>query len=215
MNSYQELTNMSIRKKPKRTPQLAARRRRSASQARSEALSSARKLLIEQGPEAVTLKAVADAMGVSHTNILHHFGTAGELESELMSAIVRDLAAALMDVATHLRSDMGAPRALVDMVFDAFDKSGAGRLAAWIVLSGNVGFLEPVREAVAELVRALEEKFAGEKGDTHLGVTSAVLFIALMAFGDSVIGEPLKDMVDRERTAARKVAAFLLPKFFL
>ncbi len=30
-----------------------------------------------------------------------------------------------------------------------------------------------------------------------------------------MIGEPLKDMVDRERTAARKIAAFLLPKFFL
>jgi len=192
-----------------------ARRRRSAGEARSEALVAARKLLIELGPEAVTLKAVADEIGVSHTNVLHHFGTAGELESALMSAMVRDLAAALTDVAVHLRSDAGAPRALVDMVFDAFDKGGAGRLAAWIVLSGNIGYLEPVRDAVLDLVRALEEKFAQEKGDPHLGVTSAVLFIALMAFGDSVIGEPLKDMVDRERTAGRKVAAFLLPKFFL
>ncbi len=215
MDTNTQLTNMSIRKSQKRKPHLAARRRRSASEARTEALACARKLLIEHGPEAVTLKAVAEAVGVSHTNILHHFGTAGELESALMSLMVRDLASALMDVATHLRSDIGAPRALVDMVFDAFDKGGAGRLAAWIILSGNIGYLEPVREAVAELVRALEEKFALEKGDPHLGVTSAVLFIALMAFGDSVIGDPLKDMVDRERTAPRKVAAFLLPKFFL
>ena len=206
---------MSIKKLQKRKPQLMARRRRSAGEARSEALVAARKLLIERGPEAVTLKAVADEIGVSHTNVLHHFGTAGELESALMSAMVRDLAVALADVAVHLRSDAGAPRALVDMVFDAFDKGGAGRLAAWIVLSGNIGYLEPVRDAVLDLVRALEEKFAQEKGDPHLGVTSAVLFIALMAFGDSVIGEPLKDMVDRERTAGRKVAAFLLPKFFL
>ena len=29
---------------------------------------------------------------------------------------------------------------------------------------------------------------------------------ALVAFGDSVIGEPLREMLDRERTAARKVA---------
>jgi len=205
---------MSIKKKQKRQPQLVARRRRSADEARSEVLASARKLLIEHGPEAVTLKAVADAVGVSHTNVLHHFGTAGELESELMSAMVRDLAAALMEVATQLRSDVGAPRALVDMVFDAFDKGGAGKLAAWIVLSGNIGHLEPVRVAVTELVHALQEKFATEKGDPNLGVTSAVIFIALMAFGDSVIGEPLKDMVDRERTASRKVTAFLLPKFF-
>ncbi len=178
-------------------------------------LASARRLLVEHGPDAVTLKAVAEDLGMSHTNVLHHFGTAGELQSELMSGMVRDLASALMDVATHLRSDQGAPRALVDMVFDAFDKGGAGKHAAWIILSGNLYLLEPVREAVGELVRALEEKFSHEKGDTHRGVTSAVLMVALMAFGDSVIGEQVKDMVDREPTAARKVAAFLLPKFFL
>jgi AcrR family transcriptional regulator len=206
---------MSISRPRKRTSRPAPRRRRSADEARGEALTSARKLLIERGPDAVTLKAVAEDLGMSHTNILHHFGTAGELQSELMSAMVRDLAAALMGVVSQLRSDVGAPRALVDMVFDAFDKGGAGRLAAWIVLSGNIGLLEPVREAVTELVRVLDEKFSHEKGDPHRGVTSVVLFIALMAFGDSVIGESLREMVDRERTAARKVAAFLLPKFFL
>jgi AcrR family transcriptional regulator len=199
----------------RRKPPPATRRRRSAPEAREEALASARKLLLEHGPYAVTLKAVADELGMSHTNILHHFGTAGELQSELMSAMVRDLAAALMGAVAHLRSDAGAPRALVDMVFDAFDKGGAGRLAAWIALSGNLDYLEPVREAVSELVCALEEKFAHEKGDLHLGVTSAVLFIALLAFGDSVIGEPLKEMLDRERTAGRKIGAFLLPKFFV
>ena len=170
---------------------------------------------MDRGPYAVTLKAVADELGMSHTNILHHFGTAGELQSELMSAMVHDLAAALMGAVAHLRSDAGAPRALVDMVFDAFDKGGAGRLAAWIALSGSFDTLEPVRDAVEELVNALEEKFSQEEGDPRLGVTSSVLLIALMAFGDSVIGEPLREMVDRERTAARKVAAFLLPKFFL
>lgn len=191
------------------------RRRRSAEEARSEALASARNLLIERGPAAVTLKAVAEDIGMTHTNLLHHFGTAGELQSELMSAMVRDLAAALMEAVAHLKSDEAAPRALVDIVFDAFEKGGAGTLAAWISLSGNFRYLEPVRVAVGELVSAIEAKFVYEKGDPHLGVTSAVLFIALMAFGDSVIGEPLKDMLERERAAARKVAVFLLPKFFL
>jgi len=151
---------------------------------------------------------------MTHTNLLHHFGTAGELQSDLMSAMVRDLAEALMEAVAHLRSDEAAPRALVDIVFDAFDKGGAGTLAAWISLSGNLRYLEPVRVAVAELVSAIEAKFVHEAGDPHLGVTSAVLFIALMAFGDSVIGESLKDMLERERAASRKVAAFLLPKFF-
>jgi len=206
---------MSIQRLRKARSKPAPRRRRSAGEAKDEALAAARKLLIEHGPGAVTLKAVADELGMTHTNLLHHFGTAGELQSELMSLMVRDLAAALMDAVTHLRSDAAAPRVLVDMVFDAFDKGGAGTLAAWISLSGNLKYLEPVRAAVAELVRAIEEKFVHEKGDPHMGVTSAVLFMALMAFGDSVIGQPLKDMLERERAAPRKVAAFLLPRFFL
>jgi AcrR family transcriptional regulator len=209
------LTAMSINQSPKRKTQMMQRRRRSAGEARGEALDAARKLLIERGPYAVTLKAVADELGVSHTNILHHFGTAAELQSELMSAMVRDLARALMGAVEQLRSKTAAPRTLIDIVFDAFGDGGAGRLAAWIVLSDNMDYLEPVREAVEELVRALDERFANEKGDPHQGVTSAVLFLALMAFGDSMIGEPLKQMVDREPSAARKVAGFLLPKFFL
>jgi len=206
---------MSIKKSRKAKPHRVPRRRRSAAEARSEALASARTLLIERGPGAVTLKAVAQDLGMTHTNLLHHFGTAGELQSALMSEMVRDLAAALMDAVAHLRSDTAAPRALVDIVFDAFEKGGAGTLAAWISLSGNFKYLEPVRVAVAQLVTAIEAKFVYEKGDPHLGVTSAVLFIALMAFGDAVIGEPLRDMLERERAASRKVTVFLLPKFFL
>lgn len=205
---------MSINQSGKRTSRSAPRRRRSADEAKAEALAAARRLLIERGPYAVTLKAVADELGTSHTNILHHFGTAGELQSELMSTMVHDLADALMGAVAHLRSDTAAPRALVDMVFDAFEKGGAGRLAAWIMLSGNKDYLAPVTDAVEALVQALQEKFAHEEGDPRLGVTSAVLLIALMAFGDSIIGESLKEMVDREDEAARKVAAFLLPKFF-
>jgi len=209
------LTCMSTPRIRERKAGRAPRRRRSGDEAREEAIAVARRLLIERGPYAVTLKAVADELSVSHTALLHHFGTAAKLQSELMSAMVRDLEAALQGAVTHLRSDEAAPRALIDLVFDAFDKGGAGKLAAWIGLSGNFDLLEPVRDAVQELVRAMEERFAHEKGDPHRGVTSVVIFIALMAVGDALIGEPLKNMLDREPSAARKVAAFLLPKFFL
>jgi hypothetical protein len=103
---------------------------------------------------------------------------------------------------------------LIDQIFDAFDGGGAGRLAAWIALSGKLDHLDPVEKAVQGLVSAVDEKFANEKGDPHRAVTSAVIFLALMAFGDSMIGSPLKDMLDRERAAPRKIAALLLPVFF-
>jgi AcrR family transcriptional regulator len=189
------------------------RRRRAPEEARREAVVSARRLLIEQGPTAVTLKAVGDEIGVTHANLIHHFGSAAGLQSALMESMVRDLAAALDAAVAELRSDTGAPRTLIDAVFDAFDQGGAGRLAAWIALSGDLQHLEPVRAAVQDLVQAICDKFAAEGEQTQARVTSAVLFIALCAFGDAVIGAPLRDMLDRDEDAARKIVARLLPSF--
>ncbi len=202
---------MSIAKARKRR---VRRRRRSSEEAHEEAIAAAREILLARGPDAVTLKAVSAQIGMTHTNLLHHFGSAAELQSELMSKMVRDLNEALGDAVVHLRSKEGAPRALVDMVFDAFDKGGAGQLAAWIALSNKQTQLEPIQKAVDELVNAIKEKFAGTTTEAHHGVTSAVLFIALCAFGDAIIGGPLVEMLGREREAARKITAVLLPRFF-
>jgi AcrR family transcriptional regulator len=43
-------------------------------------LQAARALLIEAGPQAVTLKAVASRIGRTHANLLHHFGSAAGLQ---------------------------------------------------------------------------------------------------------------------------------------
>jgi AcrR family transcriptional regulator len=189
------------------------RRRRTPDELRREALVSARRLLIDSGPTAITLKAVGDDIGVTHANLIHHFGSAAGLQSALMESMVRDLANALDAAVAQLRSDTGAPRALVDAVFDAFDQGGAGRLAAWIALSGDLRHLEPVRAAVQDLVAAIVEKFAAEGDQTEGRVTSAVLFIALCAFGDAVIGAPLRDMLGRDEESGRKIVARLLPSF--
>ena len=189
------------------------RRRRAPDEARREALVTARRLLLDSGPDAITLKAVADDLGVTHANLIHHFGSAAGLQSALMESMVRDLIDALDAAVAHLRSDAGAPRALVDQVFDAFDQGGAGRLAAWIVMSGDLEVLEPVRAAVHDLVEAIYQKFQGEGEQARHRITAAVLFIALSAFGDAVIGPPLRDMLGRDKDSARRMVARLLPTF--
>ena len=59
---------MSITSKP--------RKRLSPEDSRAAALEAARDLLLEAGPQAVTLKAVAGRIGRTHANLLHHFGSA-------------------------------------------------------------------------------------------------------------------------------------------
>ena len=190
------------------------RRRRSPDEARREAVEAARALLLSAGPNAVTLSAVAADIGVTHANLIHHFGSAAGLQSALMGSMVADLSRALDTAIARLRTDEGAPLELVNAVFDAFAAGGAGRLAAWIALSGDLSHLEPVRAAVRDLVEAIAEKM-GDDGAARDRIGSAVLFIALSAFGEALIGPPLHDMLDQPDDATRTVVAGLLPRFLV
>jgi len=192
----------------------AKRRKRSPTEAREEALTAARRLLLDGGPKAVTLSNVGKAVGMTHANVIHHFGSAAELQSALMGSMVADLTASIEDAVAHVRSDEAAPRQLVDIVFDAFEKGGAGRLAAWMALSQDVSQLDPVADSVKSLVTAIQERAQVDGEAAERRITSAVLLIALCAFGDSVIGEPLRGMLGRDADAARRVTARLLPTFF-
>lgn len=188
------------------------RRRRAPDEARREAVDAARALLLSGGPTAVTLSAVAADIGVTHANLIHHFGSAAGLQSALMGSMVADLGQALETAVTRLRTDDGAPMELINAVFDAFAEGGAGRLAAWIAMSGDLTHLDPVRDAVNNLVNAIAEKM-GDDGEARERIGSAVLFIALSAFGEALIGPPLRAMLDQPDDAGRKVVASLLPSF--
>lgn len=193
------------------------RRRRQPEEAREEALASARRLLLEKGPDAVTLKAVAEDLGMTHTNLLHHFGSAGDLQSALMTTMVRDLGLALEEAVRELQTDRPLPAQvclLVDRMFDAFDEGGAGRLAAWLALSKRSGDLEALEGSVTALVATIQETFARRDEQGVRAVTSAVLLLSLCAFADSLAGEALTGMLGRERQAARAAVAELLPRLF-
>ena len=193
------------------------RRRRLPEEAREEAIVSARRLLLEHGQDAVTLKAVAEDLGMTHTNLLHHFGSAADLQAALMDTMARDLSAALLDAVRELRGSQAKPaqiQVLVDKVFDAFGRGGAGRLAVWLALTGKFAQLEQVEDALNGLVDAIEETFAQKGGEAHRAVTSALLVLIFCAFADSTIGSVFAELLGRERTAARKAVARILPRMF-
>lgn len=193
-------------------PKQGSRRRRSADEVRAVALTEARDLLLSRGPDAVTLKAVADRLGMTHSNLLHHFGSAAELQSALMGRMVRDLNEALLSAVAQVAEDAEAPRALVDKVFDAFDTGGAGRLAAWMSLSNNVEHVGPIRDAVLDLVNGIEARFAGQASNARAHVVTDVLLIALLGFGDAVVGQQLAAFLGLNRTATRELTAALLAR---
>lgn len=189
------------------------RRKRSGAEVREEGLAAARRLLLDRGPAAVTLANVGQEIGMSHANVLHHFGSAAGLQSALMGSMVNDLTAALDNVVDLLKTDAAAPRTVADRVFDAFDKGGAGQLAAWIMLSGDVEHLEPVRDAVGGLVDAILGQ-SSDEGDPDR-VRAAVLLMAITAFGDAVIGPSVRNMLHQPDDAMRDLIARMLPMFLI
>ena len=187
----------------------AARRRLTPEASRLAALEAARELLIEAGPQAVTLKAVAGRIGRTHANLLHHFGSASGLQRDLAAYHAETICADIGEQIYRFRGGDIGPRDLVDMIFDHFDKSGAGALAAWMLLSGNEDALNPVVEAIHKLVDEV-----GEGGHENSNLHSLTMELVLLALGDSLLGGPLSASLGLERSAGREIAAIRLAQSF-
>jgi AcrR family transcriptional regulator len=180
------------------------RERLSPEMSRAAALDAARTLLIEQGPQAVTLKAVAAKVGKTHANLLHHFGSAAGLQAALAALISARVCAGIEEAVKRARAHEADPIEIVDRVFDAFGREGAGALAAWMILSGNRGALDPVMDAIHQLVDHLRA------GHEDRPVEETTLWIVLVAMGDSLLGAEMAGALGLDRGKAREVVRRLL-----
>jgi AcrR family transcriptional regulator len=178
-----------------------SRRRLSPEESRSAALEAARQLLLDQGPQAVTLKAVATKVGRTHANLLHHFGSAAGLQAELARSIAGRVTGSIAEAVERARVGERDVREVVDGTFDAFDREGAGALAAWMILSGNRDALNPILESIRALVAQLRV------GHEEHHVPESTLWLVLAALGDSLLGEPITNALGLERDAARRIAS--------
>ncbi|WP_044563566.1 TetR/AcrR family transcriptional regulator [Azospirillum sp. B4] len=196
-------------------PPRQRRQRRSPEEARRLALEAARACLLENGPGAVTLQEVGKRIGMTHVNLIHHFGSAAGLQTALMASMLCDLNAALGQAITRILSDdPTAQREMIDIVFDAYAEGGAAKLAAWIALSGEIDRFEPIRIAVQALVVEIEKRLPPDSELSIGRLKSSILFIALNAFADALIGGFMRETLGREADATRKMVARLLPSFY-
>jgi AcrR family transcriptional regulator len=176
------------------------RARLSPEESRSQALEAARRLLIEQGPQAVTLKAVGAVMGKTHANLLHHFGSAAGLQAELARSISDQVTRGIGQAVEQARRGETDAREIVDRTFDVFGKGGAGALAAWMILSGNRDALDPILESIRGLVIELS------RGHEEHKVAETTLWLVLAALGDSLLGGPIAQALELPRETSRELA---------
>ena len=176
------------------------RKRLSPDESRTVALEAARQILITDGPQAVTLKAVAARVGRTHANVLHHFGSASGLQKALAALLADTVCATIGATVIKARRGDADPRDIVDLTFDAFDRQGAGALATWMIMSGNKDALDPILEAIHRLVDELTD-------DNDAGmIREDTLTLVFMALGDALLGKPMADALGLPRDAAREIA---------
>ena len=176
------------------------RERLTQEESKSVALEAARRLLIEAGPQAVTLKAVGAAIGKTHANLLHHFGSAAGLQAELARYIGERVTAGIAEAVQRARQGEADPLEIVDRTFDAFGREGAGALAAWMIISGNRDALNPVLDAIHRLVDQLGQ------GHEDRPVHEITLSLVLAALGDSLLGAAMAEALGLPRDKARELA---------
>jgi AcrR family transcriptional regulator len=169
------------------------------------ALDAAAELLVEAGPQAVTLKAVAGRIGRTHANLLHHFGSAADLQRALASHLTQQVCDAIAAKLAESPPGERNVREIVDLAFDAFGEGGAGALASWMLMTGNDNALDPIIESIHNLIDNMAPD-AHEKQILH----EDTLALVLMALGDALMGEPLSAALELPRHRARDLAVGLI-----
>ena len=181
------------------------KKRLSPEESRFVALQAAREILIETGPAAVTLKAVAGRIDRTHANLLHHFGSAAGLQKALAAYLAETVCATIGEKMAASPPGERNVREIVDLAFDAFDSGGAGALATWMAATGNEDALDPIVEAIHKLIDGMAPD-ANEKRLMH----EDTLALVLMALGDAQLGGAMAEALGLPRDTARALACELI-----
>jgi len=168
------------------------RLRRTPEEARRLILEAAQTLIATTGPEGLRLQDIAAAAGISHSLILHHFGS----REGLVRALTRQTVAELRDklVAAMASSEYSVEQQL-DRVFDAF-RDGLAQRLAWLATIDPGGGTEGTQLILRDIADRLHDRriaTAPPGAEVTRGDTDALIhLIATAAFGDALYGAQLR-----------------------
>lgn len=176
------------------------RLRRSPEDLRAAALAAARRLIIEGPDTALTMRAVAEATGVTYPNLSHHFGSAAGLHAAIAEELVGELLAGLSEVGARMEVFEADPRQVVDQVYDLFQKGGLGRVIGWILRSGEAVRLEPFRAMLSDFIA---EQSARAGAPAAQRIAEIMLMVASAAYAESAVGPMFGDLLGLSADARR------------
>jgi AcrR family transcriptional regulator len=193
---------MSIAKRGARVA-TAKRVRRTPDDARRLILDAAQASMSSKGPAGVRLKDVARAAGVSHSNVLHHFGSRAGLIEALNQRTLDDLKAVFFAVITATSSSADD---IIGPAFAAY-RDGLAQRTLWVLQAparrGSRSL--PVFEELVEALHSRRIHAAAPGVRVSMNETRAIVHLTtIAAFGDALIGQRLRHCNDSDEPAARR-----------
>src|ERR1700748_1466242 len=146
--------------------------------------------MAKAGPAGLRLQEVAEAAGVSHPTILHHF----ESREGLIRAVHVRSVAQLRDALTEAMTGPAATRHPVAPPFAAF-RAGLAQRMLWILQSGPppAGSQLPIFDEMVGHVHAIRLRLAGPGEVIDIEDSRAMVHLTVVAaFRDAVIGQRLR-----------------------
>ncbi|MHB8816215.1 MAG: TetR/AcrR family transcriptional regulator [Steroidobacteraceae bacterium] len=177
--------------------------RRTPEEARRLILDAAEASMASEGPAGLRLQEIARRAGVSHSNILHHFGSREGLIQALNRRTVDDLKSVLFGVMAAAHS---STEDIIGPAFAAY-RNGLAQRTLWVLQApGRRGAQSlPVFEQIVEALHARRVAAASPGVRIDKAHTRAMVHLTtIAAFGDALIGARLRQSSTAEEPAARR-----------
>lgn len=120
-----------------RTAKANPRRRLEAEAARKLILDVTEKRLARVGPSGIRLQEVAQDAELSHSTVLHHFGSREQLVTAVIARSLAEMNASLIDVLSTSSGDSDALLTQMERVAATLERTGHARVLMWLALEGQ------------------------------------------------------------------------------
>ncbi|MDD3798993.1 MAG: TetR/AcrR family transcriptional regulator [Novosphingobium sp.] len=184
---------------------MSIRKRLTPEEIRSAALDAAEAILMELGPQALTLKAVAARIGRTHANVLHHFGSAAGLHEALARHMANRYKARMVKVIRELHEGKVTVRHMVEVLFDSTVEDGGVQLMTWLLLTRNEVMLDSIMKALKEQI----DEFDNGRNVAN-GMVDLAILTHLVAMGDALMGEAMTRMLGKARERPRELVTQII-----
>lgn len=187
------VNNKSSKKRLRRTPD----------EAKALIMDVAAERLRRLGLDGLNISGVAEAAGISHATVIHHFGSTGAMREALLRKMTADLLSDVMEALQYQQS----PDKVLERLFGTLSRDGHGKLLAWLALDSQLAGFDATT-STGDLFKNIIDSIASEGGN-RTDAKYQVYLVAIAALGLGICGEVLAKLVGLSEKEAGQFPSWL------